>query len=66
MDERTLVQVSIDNCNKIRTSIDLTGIEDEEEALRIVHSILDEHRQNVLDRINEVKHVIDDNEFDLE
>jgi hypothetical protein len=57
MEELTLIQISIDNKNNIRSSLDLTPIEHDEEALRITHSILDEHRQSVLDQINIIKAV---------
>lgn len=46
MEERTVVQITVDNNDSIRTSIDLTDLE--ENAVRYIHSILDEMRCQAL------------------
>jgi hypothetical protein len=62
MEERTLVRISISNDNKIKIESDFSGIENDEEALRFIHSIVDELRDNLLDHISEVKQIEEDEE----
>ena len=62
MEDKTLIRISLSNDNKIRVKIDLSGIEEDEEALRFIHSILDELRENLLEQISTIKHVEEDNE----
>ena len=54
MEEKTLIRISIDNNNNIRHEIDIESI-DQEEPLRIIHSILDEMKIDLIDFINDLK-----------
>ena len=51
MEQRTIVRIALDNQNKFTSFYDLHGVEEDEQALRIVHSLLDELRDDVLKRI---------------
>lgn len=62
MDGKTIFNISINNQNEIISKIDLTSIIGEEEALRFVHSLLDEYKQEVLEKIRECKTLIEDDE----
>jgi len=53
----TLINISIDNFNTIKASVDLSSIKSNEEALRFVHSLMDEYKQIVLDNIHELTSV---------
>jgi hypothetical protein len=61
-EEKTIFKISIDNLNQIHTSIDLSSIEDEEDALRFVHSLLDEHKEEVLHLIRKTRTPVEDDE----
>ncbi len=52
---KTIFQITLDNTNKFKVYYDISGIEEEEEALRIIHSLLDEYKQATLDQITEIK-----------
>jgi len=54
MEFKTLVRISVNNANQIMNEIDLSSI-DAEEPLRIIHSLLDEMKLDVIDRISELK-----------
>jgi len=55
MEEKTLISITVNNANQIKTDIDLTSILDEEEPLRIVHSVLDQYRDIVLSCLSEIR-----------
>ncbi|MDD5649329.1 MAG: hypothetical protein PHF86_02780 [Candidatus Nanoarchaeia archaeon] len=59
-EEKTIFKITIDNNNQFITSIDLSGIEHDEEALRFVHSFLDEYKDEVLQRIRSLKTQVKD------
>lgn len=63
MENKTLVRIAINNASQIFHEIDLESI-DQEELLRIIHSLLDEMKLDILDRIDELK--IKEIEDDLE
>jgi len=54
IETKTLFSITVDNKNCIRTFIDLSSIESEEEPLRIIHSLLEQYKNNVLDQIKEL------------
>lgn len=65
-EEKTIFKITIDNFNKIKSEIDLESLEGEEEALRFVHSILDEYRQLLIDYLSVSKPMVDDDDEDEE
>jgi hypothetical protein len=54
MEPKTIVSISINNQNKITSFYDLSGIENEEQGLRMVHSILDELKFVLLNKISSI------------
>jgi hypothetical protein len=54
MDVKTLIKISLDNNNKINNVFDLTGIEEDQEGLRLIHSMLDELKERVLEKIRKI------------
>lgn len=64
-EDKTIVRISIDNSNIIRHELEISSI-DKEEPLRIIHSILDEMKLFVIDKIQELKEEIEDEVTDEE
>jgi hypothetical protein len=60
MTEKNILSISLDNANSIKNVLNLDGLN--ETTLRIIHSILDQQRQNIIDKLNEIedKNVNDD------
>jgi hypothetical protein len=65
IEDKTIFKISINNNNEIHSSIDLTSVIKEEEALRCIHSLLDEYKQEVLETIREAKISVEDEEDDI-
>ncbi|MDD5650016.1 MAG: hypothetical protein PHF86_06335 [Candidatus Nanoarchaeia archaeon] len=65
MEEKTIFSITLNNKNEIHSNIDLSSIEGEEDALRFIHSLLDEYKQEVLEKIREAKTPVEDDEFDF-
>jgi hypothetical protein len=60
IDCKTIASVTIDNNNIIRNKLDLNNLD--ENALRILHSILDQQRQDVLEHITSFQEVQEDSD----
>lgn len=58
---KTLIRISIDNSNFIRHELEISSI-DQEELLRLIHSILDEMKLMVIERIQEINSEDDEDE----
>lgn len=66
MEEKTIFSITLNNKNEIRSNMDLSSILGEEDALRFIHSLLDEFKQDVLRKIREIKAPVkEDDEFDF-
>lgn len=53
-ESKTLINVGVDNQNRIRTYVDFDSV-DSEEVLRIIHSFLQEFSLDIIDKIYELK-----------
>jgi hypothetical protein len=48
---KTIIKISLDNFDKLKSSIDLSGIENDEQHLRFIHSIVEELRIFIINRL---------------
>jgi hypothetical protein len=61
-EQRTLINISLTNSNHITSKFDLSGVDDNEEILRLLHSILDELKLDIVDILRDIN--LDEEEGD--